>query len=163
MFPSMYGKIFEKMFEGSLYGKGWGPLLVMSYLIAHAVPDKEVGTQVELNPKAMADKFGESEEDVRKAIEFLCGPDPDSTSTADGGRRLVKVGAFSYRVVNGAKYRAIRDEEERRRQNREAQARYREKVKMRPNKPLPNEKKFERAIERGASEDELDRITDLKQ
>ncbi len=123
----MYGKIFEKMFEGSLYGKGWGPLLVMSYVIAHAVPDKEVGTQVELNPKAMADKFGESEEAVRKAIEFLCGPDPDSTSPEEGGRRLIKIGAFSYRVVNGAKYRAIRDEEDRRRQNREAQTRFREK------------------------------------
>ena len=62
---------------------------------------------------------------METAIEFLCRPDERSTTKGDEGRRLVKLGEFEYRVVNGAKYRAIRDEEERRRQSREAQRRLR--------------------------------------
>jgi flagellar biosynthesis GTPase FlhF len=88
-----------------------------------------VGTQVELNPRALADKFGEPEEEVKKAIAFLCGPDPDTTSPAEEGRRLIKIGTFSYQVVNGEKYRAIKNEEERREQAREAMARRRAKLK----------------------------------
>lgn len=141
----MYGKIFGKMFDGSLYGKGWGPLLVMSYVIANAVPDREVGTQVELNPKALADKFGESEDEVKKAIEFLCNPDPDSTSTEEGGRRLIKIGAFAYRVVNGAKYRAIRDEEARRAQVRTAVARHR--ARKNRNSPQARERQATQATQ----------------
>lgn len=133
----MFGKIFSSMFEGSLYGKGWGPFLVMAYAIANGVPDKEVGMQVDLNPKALADKFGEKEQDVRKAIEFLCQPDPDTTTTEEGGRRLIKIGAFAYKVVNGMKYRAIRDEESRREQVRLAMARHRAKNPQRRWKPLP--------------------------
>jgi hypothetical protein len=151
----MFGKIFGSMFEGSLYGAGWGPLLVMSYAIANATPDVEVGMQVDLNPKAMADKFGEKEDDVRKAIEFLCQPDPDSTSKEEGGRRLVRLGAFAYRIVNGAKYQAIRDREKRRAQVREAMARFRAKNagKGKPRrraKPLPGE-----GLIRDASPDEV--------
>ncbi len=123
----MYGKIFSSMFEGSLYGKGWGPFLVMAYAIANGVPDKEVGMQVDLNPKSLADKFGEKEEDVRKAIDFLCRPDPDTTTPEEEGRRLVKIGSFAYKVVNGMRYRAIRDEETRREQVRQAMARMRAK------------------------------------
>lgn len=123
----MYGKLFGSMFEGSLYGQGWGPLLVMSYVIANGVPDRAVGMQVDLNPESLAHKFGESEEEVARAIEFLCQPDPRSTSPEEGGRRLIKLGTFSYKVVNGMKYRAIRNEEERRAQVRQAMVRYRKK------------------------------------
>ncbi len=108
-----YGKIFSSMFKGSLYGKGWGPLLVMSYAVANATPDKEFGMVVDLNPKEMADKFGEDEDDVRAAIQLLCDPDPESTTPDEDGRRLVKLGAFQYRLVNGLKYQAIANEEKR--------------------------------------------------
>lgn len=148
---AVYGKLFSSMFEGSLYGKGWGPLLVMSYVIANGVPDREIGMLVELNPKALADKFGESEAEVLKAIDFLCSPDLESTSPAEDGRRLIKLGTFSYRVVNGAKYRAIRDEEERRKQVREAMQRHREKKKKLPKKgpPLTGEIQYKKGIEDG--------------
>lgn len=146
----MYGKVFGSMFEGSLYGKGWGPLLVMSYAIANGIPDRDVGMQVDLNPKSMADKFGESEEEVKKAISFLCQPDPETTSPDEEGRRLVKIGSFAYKIVNGAKYRAIRDAEKRREQVRKAMARHREKKRQFPKQnPLPGQQLYESAVERG--------------
>lgn len=116
------------MYEGSLYGSGAVVFAVMGYVIATQMPDRELGSQVTLNPRKLADTLGEEVGDVEKAIEFLCKPDPQSTTKKAEGRRLIKVGEFEYQVVNGAKYRAIRDEEERRAQNREAKRRQREKA-----------------------------------
>jgi hypothetical protein len=126
----MYGKIFESMYEGSLIGSGPMVFAVMGYVIAKHKPDRKVGSYVELNPKIMAFIFGggATEEEVTEAIEYLCEKDPKSTTPDAGGRRLLKLSQFGYQVVNGAKYRGMRDEEQRRQQNREAQARYRGKV-----------------------------------
>lgn len=144
------------MFEGSMYGKGAIMFAVWSYVIAHMQPDKEVGTQVELNPEKLAHTLGENESDVVKAIDRLCAPDPKSRTPDEGGRRLIRLSQFDYRVVNGAKYRAIRDEEKRREQNRQAQAKFREKNKIKPPKqnPLPGETAYCEAQKRlAASED----------
>ena len=119
---------------------------LMPYVIANAVPDKEVGGQVELNPKLLALIFGCGEEEVVKAIEFLCSPDPESRSPKEGGRRLIKLGRFDYQVVNFEKYRAIRDEERRREQNRRSQEVFRMKLKGRP---LKGEERYVRAVEEG--------------
>lgn len=110
-----------------MVGAGATVFALMSYVIARQVPDRTVGSQVELNPRLLAFILGEPEVEIVKAIEYLCAPDPESRSKAEGGRRLVKLGPYSYQVVNGAKYRAIRDAEARREQNREAQRRFREK------------------------------------
>lgn len=131
----MYGKHFASMYEGSMVGAGAVVFAVMGYIIANAVPDREVGTQVELNPKLLAFILGEKQSEVEKAIEFLCAPDKNSRSKEEQGRRLVRIGQFSYRVVNGAKYRAMRDEEKRREQNREAKRRER----LKNGKPLVGE------------------------
>ena len=128
----MYGKHFASMYEGSLYGSGAVVFAVWGYVIACQVPDREHGAVVTLNARKLADTLGEEVADVETAIEFLCRPDERSTTKDDEGRRLVKLGEFEYRVVNGAKYRAIRDEEERRRQSREAQRRLREKKSANP-------------------------------
>lgn len=128
-----YGKIFSSMFRGSLYGKGWGPLLVMNYAVANATPDKEFGMVVDLNPKEMADRFGEDESDVRAAIGLLCEPDPDTTTPDEDGKRLVKLGAFQYRLVNGLKYQAITNEEKRREAARIGMAKIR--AVRKPNSP----------------------------
>jgi len=142
----MFGKHFASMYEGSMVGAGAVVFAVMGYIIANSKPDRSVGTQVELNPKLLAFILGESEEDVAQAVETLSSPDPKSRSKEEEGRRLIKLGTFSYQVVNGAKYRVIRDEEERRRQNREAQARYRNKKKF---GPTERERQFEQSVSDG--------------
>ena len=127
----MYGKHYAVMYCGSMVGAGFGAFSVMGYVIANMKPDRVVGFQVELNTKILSAVFGEKEDEIQKAIDYLCAPDEHTRTPGDDGRRLVKVGTFSYRVVNGAHYDRIRNEEDRREQNRQAQIRHREKKKPR--------------------------------
>lgn len=123
----MFGKHFGSMYEGSMVGAGAVVFAVMGYVIAKQMPDKKVGSQVRLNPVLLAAILGEDTKAIEAAIEKLCAPDPKSTTKTNDGRRLVKLGEFDYQVVNGAKYRAIRDEETRQEQNRVAQRAFRER------------------------------------
>lgn len=150
------------MYCGSMVGAGFGPYAVMGFVIANMKPDKVVGFQVELNVKLLATTFGESEAVVQSAIEYLCAPDLGTRTPGDDGRRLVKVGTFAYRVVNGAHYDAIRNEEDRREQNRAAQARFRAKGRKRSRKAdaQAGEAAYCRAVENGASEAQLAAIVD---
>lgn len=139
----MYGKHFASMYEGSMIGAGSHVFALMGYVIGNMRPDKVVGAQVTLNPVLLATIFGETVERVEEAIKYLCSPDAKSTSPEEEGRRLVRVGQFAYRVVNGAKYAAIKNEEERREANRIRQERFREKKKKIPkNVPTLAEKNF---------------------
>jgi hypothetical protein len=106
----------------------------MGYVIAHQRPDDAVGGQVRLNPTLLATIFGEPVKRIQEAIDYLCSPDPRSTTPDEEGRRLVKIGQFDYRVVNAAKYLAIRNEEERREANRIRQAAHRSKKKPKAKK-----------------------------
>lgn len=111
-----------------MVGSGTHVFALMGYVIAHQRPDPKVGGQVRLNPVLLATIFGETEQRIQQAVDFLCSPDPNSTTPDEGGRRLIKIGQFDYRVVNAAKYLAIRNEEERREANRVRQANHRAKT-----------------------------------
>ncbi len=147
----MFGKSYESKYTGSLVGAGAMRFAVWDFVITTQKPSREWGSVVEVNPILLAAILGESVEDVSEAIEFLCKPDLKSRSKGEGGRRMVKLGEFLYRVVNGAKYRAMRDNEERRTQNREAQRRF---VQKKRGIPLPGEARYVAA----GSEEERDRI-----
>lgn len=86
---------------------------VWGYVIANAVD-----STVELNPRLLAAVIGSTPERMMAAIETLCAADPHSRSPECDGRRLIQEGPYQYRVVNHAKYRSIRNEEERREYNR---------------------------------------------
>lgn len=145
----MYGKHFASMYCGSMVGAGFAPFSVMGYVIANMKPDREVGFQVELNTKLLAAIFGEDESAIQKAIDYLCAPDPATRTPAEDGRRLVKCGTFAYRVVNGEAYNRIKNEEQRREQNRDAQARHRSKKKKRGKGALRGEAAAVKALEAG--------------
>jgi len=120
----MYGKAFESMYEGSMFGAGlevWG---VWNYVIT-----KTHFEVVELNPKHLAAVLGCTPEQVDRGIAKLCAPDPESRSKVEEGRRLVREGQFQYRVVNWAHYQSIRNENERREYNRIKMAEYRARKK----------------------------------
>jgi hypothetical protein len=150
----LYGKHFSSMYTGSMIGAGFGPYAVMGYVISNQQPDKTVGFQVELNPKLLAAIFGEEESTVEKAIEFLCNPDPKSRTPAEEGRRLVRLGQFAYRVVNGIAYAHLRNEEQRREQNRAAQERWRKKKKPKAAAPEAHDKSWDVACEAEAAAQE---------
>lgn len=153
----MFGKHFASMYDGSMIGAGAHVFALMGYVIANHKPDKKVGGQVRLNPALLATVFGEPESRVQEAIDYLCAPDPRSTTPAEEGRRLVKIGQFDYRVVNAMKYLRIRNEEERREQNRINQQNHRKKKAP---VPLPGEQEFEKASRNGATEAQLDGIVE---
>lgn len=113
-----------------MVGAGAIPFALMGYIISNYRLDKQIGAQVRLNPVLLSTILGETIEDIQAGIDYLCKPDPRSTSPAEEGRRLVQVGQFDYRVVNGAKYDAIRNAEEKRQANRLAQQRVRQRDKQ---------------------------------
>jgi hypothetical protein len=139
------------MYCGSMVGAGFGAYSVMGYVIANMKPDKTVGFQVELNVTLLATVFGEPEKSIQDAIDFLCAPDPGSRTPNEEGRRLVKVGRYAYRVVNGVVYDQLRNEEDRREQNRLAQQRHRLKSEDKPpsEKYRARERRAVKALENG--------------
>jgi hypothetical protein len=105
----MYGKIFASTFTGSLVGAGPVVYAVQGYIIANTKDSR-----VELNPVLLAMIIGTEEKEIEGAIEYLCQPDPRSRSKEHDGRRLIREGEFQYFVINHAKYRAIRNDDDRR-------------------------------------------------
>ena len=150
------------MYEGSMIGKGALFFAVWNYVCANQKPDRVIGSQVELNPKLIGFILGEPEDDVRRVITDMQQPDTASRTPDEEGRKLIKVGEYSYRVVNGVKYHDIRNEDQRREQNRAAQERFRQKHTKKHSKGKPHatagENAFVAAENAGASESQLDSI-----
>jgi hypothetical protein len=124
----VYGKLFASLYQGTLRGNADG-ILVFTCIIAHM----DMHGYVDMHDRAIAEAVGIPQDRVRAAILELESPDPESRSPEEGGRRIVRIDehrAWGWRVVNGPKYRAIRNEEDRREQNRAAQGRWRERSKV---------------------------------
>ena len=125
----MYGKHFEGMYTGSMYGGGLAMFAVWGYIIATTRPVKDehgvIEGIVEVNPVHLAGILGCEASEVEKVLKKLQEPDERSRSPEENGAKLVREGQFQYRVVNWSRYRDIRDEEARREYNREKQAQYR--------------------------------------
>ena len=112
----MYWKFFASAFTGSMMGAGADVFAVWAYAIANA----DVRGFVELNPKLLGAVIGAKPEAMATAIRKLTDPDPESRTEQEEGRRMVKEGSFIYRIVNYQAYRAMRDQDERREQQRVA-------------------------------------------
>ncbi len=126
----MYAKLFTSIYQGTLRGNSNG-ILVFTNMLAHC--DKH--GICDIHPRAIAEEVGLSQEAVRAAILELEAPDEESRSPEEEGRRIVRVDehrAWGWRVVNYLKYRAIRDEDTRREQNRAAQEAWRSRKQSKP-------------------------------
>jgi hypothetical protein len=123
----MYAKLFTSIYQGTLRGNSHG-LLVFTNLLAHC--DKE--GRVDMHPRAIAEEVGLSVDQVKAALRELEAPDAESRSPEEEGRRIVRMDEhrdWGWVVVNYLKYRTIRDEDDRREQNRLSQERWRNKNK----------------------------------
>jgi hypothetical protein len=121
----MYVKLFASLYQGTLRGKSDG-ILVFTNLLAHA----DQSGRVDIHPRAIAEEVGLSEDSVRAALGFLEAVDEESRSPENEGRRIVLLDghrAWGWQIVNYGKYRAIKNEDDRREQNRLAQERWRTK------------------------------------
>jgi len=120
----MYGKAFASMYSGSMFGSGFSVFAVWNYALANA--DKQ--GSVEMNPKLLAAVLGGPVEEVALALEVLLDVDTASRSKAEAGRRLIRTGEYSYRIVNHAVYMAIRNADDRRAYNAGKMREYRASV-----------------------------------
>lgn len=114
----MFGKCFASMYDGSMMGKGAEVFAVWNYIIANA----EAEGFLEINPKIAGFKIGMTTEAVERVINGFLQPDPNSRSKVQEGRKLEKHGEYLYRMVNHKYYHDLRSYENRREQNRQAQA-----------------------------------------
>lgn len=124
----MYAKLFTSMYQGTLRGNSHG-LLVFTNLLAHA----DAGGTVDMHPRAIAEEVGLPVDDVKAALRYLEAPDEESRSPELDGRRIVRMDEhreWGWTIVNYAKYRAIRNEDDRKAQNRESQERWRNRNKQ---------------------------------
>lgn len=127
----MYGKLFERMYTGSMRGRGAMVFAVWPYVIAHMKPNRERSVfTVELNADIMSFLIGEKSEDISAIISNFCEPDPKSRTETNEGRKLIKLGEYLYEVVNGAVYDEIRRESELREYNRLRQKKYYDSKRM---------------------------------
>lgn len=146
----MYGKHFESMYDGSMYGAGIAVFAVWGYAISHTRKSR-----VELNPRKLADTLGGKIEEIEQAISFLRKPDPESRFKEHEGRRMIKEGEFQYFLPSWESHQAIRNADDRREYNRIKQKQRR--IKLRDGL-LPGEDRYLQAESKGATESELDHI-----
>lgn len=158
----MYGKHFESMYEGSMYGAGIAVFAVWGYVISHTRQ-----SSVELNPKKLADTLGGTVKEIKEAVEFLMKPDADSRQKEHDGRRLIKEGEFQYRVPSWEYYYKMQSEEERREYNRvmKSRERARKKISSKIGGTTASERVREEALRNGDEHtvDRIDRISAKEQ
>lgn len=136
----MYGKHFESMYEGSMYGSGVAIFAVWGFVISHARAGR-----LELNPKKLADTLGGTVAEIEEAILKLQKPDPASRHKEFEGRRLIKEGEYQYFLPSWESYQTIQSAEAQREYNRRKQAEYRAEKKKKDivkSKPSPGEPYF---------------------
>ena len=123
----MYVKLFSSIYQGTLRGKS-DCLLVFTNLLAHA----DQHGIVDVHPSAISDEVGLPLDRVTLALTDLESPDPESRSPENEGRRILRMDghrAWGWKVTNYGKYRTIKNEDDRREQNRLAQERWRNRNK----------------------------------
>lgn len=130
MVITMYVKLFTSLYKGTLRGRP-DEILVFTNMLANA---DQCGV-VDIHFKSISEEIGISIERVKVAIKNLELPDNESRSLEEEGKRLIRLDyhrEWGWKIVNYIKYRSIRNEEDRREQNRASQERWRNK-----NKPPP--------------------------
>ena len=99
----MYGKIFESMYEGTLYGQ-WEAIVTMQQFIVIANEDGVV----DMTPPHIAGKTSIPLEIIEKGIDILSKPDPYSRTPGDEGIRIALLDdhrPWGWYIVNYKKYR----------------------------------------------------------
>lgn len=116
----MYGKIFESIYEGSLYGQ-WEAIVTFQQMIVLSSSDGVV----DMTPPAIAARTSIPLDIITKGLEVLQQPDRYSRSPACDGRRIELLDParpWGWRIVNHATYRQLATREEKRAADRERMA-----------------------------------------
>lgn len=126
----MYGKIFQTLFTGSLYGRFEA---TVTHIACIVLSDRD--GYLNYTPAALAGATGFPLEVIEKGLAELQQPDIRSRSKEHEGRRVIPVEPGSengWFVVNKAQYRDMQDPDSIREQTRERVRRHREKRSVTP-------------------------------
>jgi len=124
----MYGKIFEFMYEGSLYGQ-WEAIVTFQQMIVIADDERFV----DITPPALAAKTSIPLGVIEKGIEVLESDDPYSRTPGEDGKRIVRISdkrPWGWQIVNYQKYRNMASNEDRKRYMREYMQKRRKQEKL---------------------------------
>lgn len=127
-----YSKLWSTIITSSVWSEDNTTRIMWITMLALAEADGHVPGAI----PGMAAVARMSIEDAQSAIDRLCAPDRYSRCTEADGRRLIPVPG-GWQIINYAKYRAGRDEDERREYIREYMRRRRAKEKN-VNNPVNN-------------------------
>jgi len=119
-----FTKLFSTIVTSSIWSEDDKVRIMWVTMLASASADGHVSGSL----PGMATIARMNLKDAERSIKALCSPDKFSRSQEFNGRRLIEADG-GWLIVNYSKYRAKRDPEERRRQNREAKQRQRERDK----------------------------------
>ena len=132
----MFVKVFEQILDSSI---------ARDYELRHFFEDMlklaDRTGAVDMTADAIARRINLPESKVLPLLEKLQLPDAESRTPDNEGRRIVLLDShrnWGWMIVNYERYRNIRDEETRRRQNRDAQSRFREKHSRKRRDPKVN-------------------------
>ena len=120
----MYGKIFDSMYDGTLYGQ-WEALVTFQQLIVLCDADGIV----DMTPPAIAARTSIPLEIITKGLTILESPDPYSRTPGQEGRRIELIDAhrpWGWHIVNHSKYQHMQDADTIRAQTRERVRKHRE-------------------------------------
>lgn len=126
----MYAKVFRALWDGTL-ADSWEAWALFVFLLAHA----DAEGYVDMTPQAIARRSSLPIEAVRRGLEVLEAPDPESRSEAEAGRRLVRIDdrrPWGWRIVNARYYRGLTDAETVREAARVRQADRRRRLRDEP-------------------------------
>ena len=113
----MYGKIFDSIYDGTLYGH-WQAIVTMQQFIVLATPDGVV----DMTPQAIAARTSIPFDIIQAGIAVLAAPDPYTRTPGEEGRRIVLLDEhrpWGWRIVNHGKYTKLRNMKQKREADRE--------------------------------------------
>lgn len=106
----MYGKIFDSMYEGTLYGH-WEAIVTLQQML---VLCDSAGT-IDMTPQAISARTSIPLEIITKGVKVLSDPDPYTRTPGEEGRRIVLLDdhrPWGWRIVNHAVYRAMKSQQD---------------------------------------------------
>jgi hypothetical protein len=149
----MYGKIFESMYDGTLASKGpWEALVTFQQMIVLANRDGVV----DMTAIAISRRTSIPIDIITVGIRELMRPDAGSRTEGEEGRRIVYLDVhrdWGWQIVNYAKYRNMRNAEDRREYLRVAKQRSRERQTMLVNTSQQMSPEFNRSTHADADAD----------
>ena len=124
----MYGKIFDTIYKGTLYGQ-WEAIVTFQQLIVLCDMD---GT-IDMTPPAISAVTSIPLDIIQKGIDVLSQPDPYSRTPGSEGRRIELIDAhkpWGWTIINHNKYKSLQDYDTVRQQTRERVRKHREMKRM---------------------------------